>query len=205
LIDTAFLCYNRKPHWHRRHLIRQLQAADCVKHGVVTLGGTDGVAALGHNDSTPGSTLAPNPGADQYGIANDIMSLGPAHNWNRCLLNIVTETVFDVDQQWFVSEKIYKPVVGLKPFLVYAPNGAQAWLQHIGIESFVRDFTDITDLNLADPENMVAFLVLLSKKDSTYYQHKYQKLRDKIYHNRQVFENYVMQLRQRHTIPHYEF
>jgi hypothetical protein len=35
------------------------------------------------------STLAPNGGPEQHGIANDIMSLGHPTNWNRHFINIV--------------------------------------------------------------------------------------------------------------------
>lgn len=190
-IDTAFLCLNRKPHWHRRRLVAALMSRELSHSGVITMGSTGDGTALCLPHDVEGCTLAPNAGVDQYGIANDIMSLGPRSIWNRCLLNVVTETVFDVDQQWFVSEKIYKPVVGLKPFLVYAPHGARHWLDHVGIENFMADFSDITDLDLSDPECMAPFLAVLSKQSVQYYRYKYQSLWDKLQHNRQQFWSHV--------------
>lgn len=190
-ITHPFLCYNRKPHWHRLQLLSEMRSNGCVTSGVVTMGDTSGQAQLAlPNDVSP-SCIAPNPGADQYGIGNDIMSLGNIAVWNQCLLTVVTETVYDVDTTWFVSEKIYKPLVGLRPFLVYAPNGAQTWLQHIGIEPYTQDFTDITDLDLADPVCMAPFLRILSDQTSHYLRCKYRSLTDKILHNRSRFDLHI--------------
>jgi hypothetical protein len=190
-LDTAFLCYNRKPHKHRVRLFEQLRSQDCLQHGIVTLGHESGtpIASLEH-DVTP-SDIAPNPGTEQYGIVNDIMSLGPESIWNRCFLNVVTETVFDVDTTWFVSEKIYKPIIGYRPFLVYAPQGACGWLQHIGIEPYLHDFSDISDLDLAHESNIAPFLSVLCNQGPAYYQSKYMTLRGKIEHNRNQFMRHL--------------
>lgn len=179
-IDTAFMCLNRKPHQHRVFLYNRLQQLGLTQHNMVSLGGVQ----ILNNDVVQGSTLAPNPGADQYGIVNDIMSLGSPRAWQRCFLNIVTETVYDVDREWFVSEKIYKPVIGNRPFLVYAPNGAQAWLSHIGLQDYVDDFEDITDLDLGEPANIPIFLQQLSAQSHSYFQKKYIDLQSKMSYNK---------------------
>ena len=191
MLDTAFMCLNRKPHWHRRRLYDRLQAQDLLRHGVVTLGSMLGQAVRALDTDVEGSPLAPNPGIEQYGIANDIMTLGPVSQWQRCFLNIVTETVFDVDSAWFVSEKIYKPVVGLRPFLVYAPNGAGQWLDHVGLETFVGDFQDITDCDASDPDQLPSLLRSLCDQSPQYYQSKYLALMPKMLHNRDMFDRHV--------------
>ena len=187
-IDTAYLCYNRKPHAHRLQLFDQLQQQDLLDRGVVTLGQEDGRALRCLPQDVPGNELAPNLG---YGIVNDIMSLGNPYTWNRCLLNIVTESVFDVDRDWFVSEKIYKPILGMRPFLVYAPNGAQAWLEHIGIESYVRDFEDICSIDVSRPENIATMLKELCCLSAGDLQSKYLALLPKIRYNRWKLDCYL--------------
>jgi hypothetical protein len=196
-LTTAFLCLNRKPHWHRRRLVSRLEHLGLIHHGVVTLGSDSGQPVLAMPTDVEPTQIAPNPGPEQYGIINDIMSLGPMEVWNRCFLNVVTETVFDVDQEWFVSEKIYKPVIGLRPFLVYAPNGAGRWLQHLGMETYCDDFRDITDLDLGEPDNIPPFLAVLAAQGSQYWQHKYQCLKPKMQHNLQAFQNHIQHTWQR--------
>jgi hypothetical protein len=196
-ITTAFLCLNRKPHWHRRRAVSQLRHWGCVEQGVVTLGQTTGKAELALEHDVLASTIAPNPGPEQYGIVNDIMSLGPPEVWQRCFMNLVTETVYDVDREWFVSEKIYKPVVGMRPFLVYAPNGATSWIRHVGLEDYTGDFGDICDLDLTSPDNLAPFVKVLCDQPVSYLRKKYLDLWPKVCHNLDKFKHHVRQTQQR--------
>lgn len=196
-VDTAFMCLNRKPHWHRVQLYQQMLNARVIDHGLVSMGGDDGQAERLLPEDSGGSDLAPNGGTDQNGIANDIVTLGHAYNWSRHFLNIVTETQYDVSGTAFVTEKIYKPVLGLRPFLVYAADGAQAWMHTNKFESYIKDFADITDLDLGQPSNMVPFLQDLAVKGPIYWQHKLVALRDKILYNRDQFDRHVATQRNR--------
>jgi hypothetical protein len=194
-LDQAFVCYNRKPHQHRKKLFDSMQQLDIIKHGVVTMGDSSGRAIQELDQDVEPTTIAPNPGKEQYGIVNDIMSLGPAKIWQRCFLNMVTETIYDVDHKWFVSEKIYKPVIGMRPFIVHAPNGAKNWLSHVGLLDYLDDFQDICDLDLSCPANHVLFLAQLCAQPKSYFQKKYNDLQPKIFHNKEQFLQYVNHLK----------
>lgn len=196
-IDLPFMCLNRKPHWHRLRLYNDLDAAGLLDQGLVSLGGDHRrpamrvlVETVARND------LAPNGAQEQHGIINDIVSLGDAVNWRRHLVNIVTETVFDVDAKYFVSEKIFKPMLGARPFLVYATGGAEQWLQAQGFETYLDDWHDITDLDLRDAGNMVTFLTALCAQGPSYWQHKYLDLVPKIQYNQEMFTQFVARQRQ---------
>jgi len=187
LIDTAFMCLNRKPHPHRLRLYRQLESQNLLDCGLVSLGSNNGVAVRTIDNDQGGCDLAPNAGTEQNGIVNDLVTLGNIENWNRCFINIVTETVFEIKQKHFVSEKIYKPILGMRPFLVYATDGGVDWLENRGFYTFVQDFRDITDLDLSDPNNISLFLDALTNQSQNYLQTKYQELLPKIEHNYQNF------------------
>jgi hypothetical protein len=193
-IDTAYMCLNRKPHWHRQRLYQQLVNLNIVDQGIVSMGGDNAPAQRTLLLDAGESDLAPNAGPDQNGIANDIMSLGHPTNWRRCFLNVVTETQFDIAETYFVSEKIYKPIVGCRPFLVYA-NGADAWLTERGFEPYTKDFQDITNLDLSNPYNIAAFLTTLCEQEPGYWQSKCLALKDKIMYNSINFEKYVMSIK----------
>jgi len=193
-IDTAYMCLNRKPHWHRRRLYQQLVDLNILDHGIVSMGGDNAPAQRTLLLDAGQSDLAPNAGPDQNGIANDIMSLGHPTNWHRCFLNVVTETQFDIAETYFVSEKIYKPIIGCRPFLVYA-NGADAWLKERGFETYTKDFEDITNLDLSNPYNIAAFLTVLCEQSPSYWQSKCLALKDKIMYNSINFEKYVMSIK----------
>ena len=209
-IDTPFLCYNRKPHWHRKRFWSQLHERDLIDRGVVSMGwgsaaGRSPVFSSKQRrairafepDNPVQAFMAPNMDPEMTGIVNDIFSLGAMKIWNQCLLNVVTETVYDVEKDWFVSEKIYKPIMGLRPFIVHAPNGAANWLTHIGLEHFLDDFKDITDLELRDPMLHAEFLQQLSSQSVSYLQHKYQQLLDKIRFNHSEFYQHIARTKQK--------
>jgi hypothetical protein len=193
-IDTAFMCLNRKPHWHRMRLFNQLRDRGLIDQGIVTMGGQDGKALISLDENTQGSDMAPNPGAEQYGIVNDIFSLGGMTNWNRCLLNVVTETVWDIEKHYFVSEKIYKPIIGCRPFLVYTPNGGRDWLERNNFQCYLNDFNDITDLDLSNTDNIPEFLISLCAQGTKYYTKKIVDLEEKISYNKNRFSQYCREI-----------
>lgn len=191
-IDTAFMCLNRKPHWHRLRLYRQMESRGLLAKGLVSMGGdADSQARRVITESVIENNLAPNGQAQYHGITNDIVSLGDPYNWRRCFLNVVTETIYDISQRHFVSEKIFKPMLGHRPFLVYATDGATLWLDQYGFQNYTKDFRDITDLDLGLPENMVAFLEILSTQPRSYLEHKIIDLADKISYNHNRFREFV--------------
>ena len=185
-IDTPFMCLNGKPHRHREVIVRDILQAGLEKKGLVSFGGNTRIPTmtLPDEDSHIKATMI-NP--DPY----DAMSLGPRGSWDRHFLNIVTETVADVDREQFWSEKTHKPWLGYKPFLIYAPNGGTEMLAKHGFEAFVDDFTDISDLELREKSNVVPFLSVLSAQPVSYFRSKYQQLMPKLKHNREQFMVYA--------------
>jgi hypothetical protein len=200
-IDTAYMCLNRKPHWHRRKLYDSLKSQDIVKYGIVSMGGLNGTPdqlleidlekSKSDEVDQENHILAPNSEKEHYGPPNDVVSLGHIKNWQRHFVNIVTETIYDINRSGFVSEKIYKPIVGCRPFLVYDPDGGTQWLQDRGFIPYVKDFIDITDLDLTNPNNIAPFLAVLCGQTPEYWQAKYLALQDKILYNKHHFTNYV--------------
>jgi len=190
-IDTAFMCLNRKPHPHRLTLYQGLKELSLLDQGFVSMGGSPPQRLL--DKDSRGQAIAPNPGAEHYGIENDIASLGNIDRWQRHLVNIVTETVWDIESSNFVSEKTFKPIVGLRPFLLYAPNGGVKCLESRGLESYVNDFFDITDADLTQPYNIPVFINELCKQSTGYWRMKFKALESKILHNFNQYKKHVAQ------------
>jgi hypothetical protein len=190
-IDRAYMCLNRKPHPHRLSLYRGLESAGILDQGFVSMGGDPPVRLL--DNDVVGQLLAPNGGTEQYSIGNDIVSLGNIDNWQRHFVNIVTETIWDIESSDFLSEKTFKPILGLRPFLIYAPNGGVECLHSRGFETFVSDFADITDANLCETYNVPLFLKELCNQPGSYWQMKFAQLAEKLLYNQQRFKDYVSQ------------
>lgn len=192
LIDTAYMCLNRKPHPHRLRLYQGLENANILDAGFVSMGGNPPKRLLA--DDVAGQDFAPNGGREQYGINNDIASLGNINRWQRHFVNIVTETVWDIESCNFLSEKTFKPILGLRPFLIYAPNGGVDCLCRRGFETYINDFRDIVDIDLREPYNVVEFLRVLVAQPSSYWTMKFDQLKEKMLFNREHFNQYVQKL-----------
>ena len=151
----SYICLNRKPHPHRIRLVRQLQNSNVFDQGWVSLG------LPGDQAMTVDSTFNLDQGiADEYGnvgiderfvsskIKNDIFSLGDLSIWNQSYLCLVTETEFgntDPDD-FFISEKTWKPVLGHRPFFVYGQPKLREYLKNQGFDTF----EDIFDYSMID-------------------------------------------------------
>jgi hypothetical protein len=182
-VNQPFLCYNRKHHEHRVKLVNELQEHDLVNKGIVTL---DSVLKL-DRDVENHISHAPEGGSE---VANDIMSLGRTDIWCSHFLNVVTETWWDINRAYLAADKYYKPLAGLRPFLIYAEDMGVKWLTDRKFEIYHSDFTDITDLDLTDHKNLVPFLKTLSSQSQSYYQDKFISLNDKLLYNKNRFEEY---------------
>ena len=118
LSAKKFMCLNRKPHAHRRILVQYL---DQIKEqGYLTTG-------VEH-------TLV-DADAGDYPIPNDVYTLGDISTWQDAYLNIVTETTFN-NPDFFISEKTWKPIIGLRPFFVYGQPKLRQYLKDQGFDTF---------------------------------------------------------------------
>lgn len=196
-IDIAFMCLNRKPHWHRLKFYREMETQEILDLGLVSLGSDGSGAAIRElRETVQDNMLAPNGQKTHHGIPNDITSLGDLSNWRRHFLNVVTETVYNINQHHFVSEKIFKPILGCRPFLVYDADGASKWMKDRGFEPYVDDFRDISELDLKDPSNLAPFLKLLCQQPKSYWRQKYVDLLPKINYNLESFNRFINKQRQ---------
>lgn len=198
-IDIPFMCLNRKPHWHRVRFYEQLKHQGLLDRGLVSMGGkADESAVRELAEHVSENDLAPAGLKKYHGIPNDVASLGDTNNWRRHFLNVVTETVYDINRYSFVSEKIFKPILGCRPFLVYDDDGAHRWLTTHGFESYINDFRDISSLDLSISHNLAPFLKILCDQSQTYWREKYIDLLPKISYNLERFKSFVQE--QRHRI-----
>lgn len=192
-IDTAFMCLMRKPHGHRKRLFWKIKNSGLLSHGLISMGSTDGQPWAILPEDTESDDLAPNADVSHYGVPNDIVSLGHKNNWQRHFVNVVAETFYDINRNNFVSEKIYKPIVGGRPFVVFDPDGGKQWLVSRQFEPFARDFNDICDLDIYDPEHVVPFLKILNDQSATYWRAKFVDLLPKIKYNQDRFCKYAIE------------
>ena len=159
----TFLNYNRKPRDHRTSFVEMLDKRDLTKLGVVTLG----------NDRNLSETIeeykAGNWGMkNDLGIPHDISSLGRLEYWQKHFLTVVSETDFE-DHLWtFITEKTWKPIIGLRPFVINGQLDVYRFLRRNGFKTFNRYWPhiDIETCNIDDiHKNICDLIVWLQTQD----------------------------------------
>jgi hypothetical protein len=126
-VAKKFMCLNRKPHAHRQILIHYLKQ---VKE--------QGYFTTGAEHTLVDADIGDHP------IPNDLYTLGDIATWQNSYLNVVTETTFNNDD-FFISEKTWKPVIGLRPFFVYGQPKLRQYLKDQGFDTF-EDIIDYASL-----------------------------------------------------------
>lgn len=199
--DHIYICYNRKPRSHRVELVRKLIANGLQDCGIITLGKNDPTfSQTNENDLflTIGET--PDDFAKEgnwnlpmdLGIPHDIHSLGNMQLWRSHFITIVSETEFFPWDNLFVSEKTWKPILGLRPFLINGQTGIYKYLCDHGFRTFTNYFDSIQIENVAEYEvhdsiiGALKFLQTMSK-DQLSDLHR-QMLPDLLYNRERFFE-----------------
>lgn len=144
----TFLNYNRKPRDHRTSFVEMLDSLNLSKFGIVTLG----------NNRTLNETVEEyNEGnwgmKNDLGIPHDISSLGRLEYWKNHFLTVVSETDFE-DHLWtFITEKTWKPIIGLRPFVINGQSSVYKYLQSNGFKTFNKYWSHI-DLETCNIDNI---------------------------------------------------
>lgn len=194
-----FVNYNRKPHYHRQSIARALAHAGLDREGVLTLGkypnqeyDFDIHKTLGETDEEYQEHGSGDVNGS-VGIPNDIYSLGREEIWQNHLVNVVSETEFSYKRQVFVSEKIWKPVIGMRPFMINADPRVYSWLEARGFDTF-QDLwptaphgDDVGSVVHGIVANLKWLSAFTESEKNTWFQSIWPRLQ----HNRRRFFEYV--------------
>lgn len=183
-LSNFFLCYNRKPHSHRKQLYESFKKNNLLDKGIFTLGNEETDLVIQSNVQE--KELFENGFHGDFNIPNDILTLGPLTNWLTSFLCIVTETKHNLNTAVpFVSEKIWKPIIGMRPFVCLGDKGTISMLRESGFYTFNKFFgSNKDDLTVEDITNIVKYYKGNPIED-------YKILKSKLVHNRNRFFEYV--------------
>ena len=197
-----YICLNRKPHQHRVTIVEALISAGLQEQGFLSLGRPG-------NPITIVETFDENQGIkDEYQylgtdetfvsrkIRNDIFSLGDINVWRNSLLCLVTETEFSnaTPNNFFISEKTWKPIIGLRPFFVYGQAPLRQYLKDSGFDIFedIFNYTQIDELQ-GDRAKQLAYshcaITAINKFNVP--GEDYQRYFGRCQQNKKLFRKYV--------------
>jgi hypothetical protein len=181
--EKLYMCLNRKPHAHRLFLVDLLEKNNLLSEGYVSVCSEKKTIFLNENISDS-IRYANESVVDDLPIVNDIISLGDPHYWNSHFINVVTETTIHTDL--FISEKTWKPIIGLRPFLILGDYNIYNQLKTYGFDTFDDLFGAwYTDKNW---ENRAKSIITILK----YYKNEdinkiYKDILKRLIKNRDIF------------------
>ena len=196
-VRYTFINYNRKPRTHRSQLVEKLVNAGLDKHGIVTHGIDNTDNKFNKTTYTHSITLKETVEdigeenqwwPEQFGIPHDIHSLGRLDLWQKHFLTVVSETEGNNDVPTFVSEKTWKPIIGLRPFIINGQRKAYQWLRDRGFRTFNQYWNHIpVETDAGTPAVCATVVEYLCGKSKQDIQEMYQDMLPALIHNRQRF------------------
>ena len=115
-----------------------------------------------------------------------------AEHYADSYFNIVTET-WPADPSFFVTEKIFKPIVNLQPFAVCGLPGNMKYLKDRGYETFDDWFVEDYDNIVGAPQRLFYLtreIERIARLDLNELHKRYVDSWEKLLHNRNRFFNY---------------
>jgi hypothetical protein len=191
-----FLNYNRKPRDHRTELVDKLISSNLDRYGVITLGNKITLGETVDDYAKEGNWGMP----DSYGIPHDIHSLGNPTLWQNHFLTVVSETEFWPWDNMFISEKTWKPVLGLRPFLLNGQTKIYKYLRNQGFKTFNHYFSNIEFEDLKEFEvhdSIVQAIKYLTTFDKKELSAMYNDMLPDLKHNRNRFFEFAKEQRYR--------
>jgi hypothetical protein len=142
-IDYVFMCLQRKPRLHRVELTNLIIESGLDKRGILTLGGGSQEYADIYADGITGPNITLKENLDEFvkeddcgGIPCDLFGLGPMELWKKHFIHVISETEFNNWHPRFVTEKTWKPIVGMRPFIIHGQTSIYPWLRSQGFRTF---------------------------------------------------------------------
>lgn len=201
--QKVFICYNHltsKLRSYRLHLVSNLINQDLVKHGHVSLFLKDAHGSWNETirDSNnpldyravPGiiKALAGRREPLTIDTSNPVGSMSANVDLDQltsALWHVVTETIY-YDPKLHLTEKIFKPIVAKRPFILVAAPGNLAYLKSYGFKTFDRwideSYDQETD-HYIRIEKITAEINRLCKLSSNELKQMHQEMQDVLEYN----------------------
>ena len=200
LTDAKYLYMNlnRKPRQHRAEFVDKLKKENLVNFGLVSLGKNEiAYSKKSTNDECllvdqdPDYDIQGNWGMDDsFGIVHDIHTLGNLQFWSSHFLNIVGETEFNPWDPMFITEKTWKPILGLRPFVINGQTKIYQYLRDNGFKTFESYFNNIELENIPEyqvHDSIIEVIKFLTTLNKSQLHELYEKMKPDLIFNRNRF------------------
>jgi hypothetical protein len=182
---VKYLCYQNKPHLHRQQLAYKIMQEGFLNQGILTLN-------QGEYQISNLYLLSSSEEVEEFdngrSSKEDPYTLGPMSVWQKCFLNVISETKWN--NEYFITEKTYKPIIGLRPFILVGNPGTLKYLEENGFYTFeeywnVNFREQLTDKDIINAT--VKVIDQICQMSSNEILNLYKEMLPKLIHNRNRF------------------
>lgn len=177
-----YLSYNRKPRIHRTWLVNSIIENNLLDRGWVTF-------ERGHYPEIDKLTAETDQDKHTQDVRftrpEDITSLGDLEIWRNSYLILVSET--DENDPWQLSEKTWKPIFGLRPFLLNAHKDLYKILEKLDFYT-PKDFFKNSDLDASYTSLVDQLKKLYNYSSTELYKMWIDQYEMLLYNRRRMFE-----------------
>jgi len=190
-----YLCFNRAPREHRGYLVERMLKNNLVEDAIVTHCGVDyidNVAGLKSNPFPYHLNIDVEYLKKHVPLVYDVKDIKKENpNYlnveaqTKCYFNVVTETWFDHDPtRMYYSEKIFKPITCLQPFILVGQPFSLRLLRDMGFKTFGNFIDESYDETINKIERLDKIMEVVKK----IYSMSQAELNDMLYNMLPVLE-----------------
>lgn len=198
--DRFYLCHNRQPYPHRIALVNSIDTSI----GFVSCGNRKGPeitidTTLEFYNQEATHRWHVNADGTPISIPYDTYTLGDISVWQQIVLDIVSDSFWVTTPNKFgnsfLSEKYYKPILGLRPFLTYGNPATYFKLRELGFQTFETDLGITVDSIVCSQESAITAInqaiTYLGNMSATNRISWYNSLLPKLVYNKNRFAEHV--------------
>ena len=187
-LKYTFVNYNRKPKKHRLKFVKRLLHENLDQYGVVTIG-TDSTSNLFLN-------FDDNNKDDKHDIGNCgipmvYYDLGPSSVWNHTFLYVNAATEFNAVNDLFCQQDVFKPLIGMRPYVINGVQKTYKWLRYHGFKTFNQYWKHIDIENGDVHDTIVELIKHLSSMNKSELLSMYNDMLPELEYNKERFYEYA--------------
>jgi len=197
-INHLFVNYNRKPKLHRVEFVKKLIDQDLIKLGTVTLGTdltNDLLLTIGEKDEDYLEWGNSKNHWGRFGVPHDMYSLHRMDIWKTTFLYINAATEFNPINDLFCQQDTFKPMLGLRPFVINGVQRTYRWLRLQGFKTFNQYWSHI-DIETGPVHDTICELIQhLNSLESKEIIAMYNDMLPELNHNKNRFFEFAQEQR----------
>jgi len=153
--NNIYLCYQNKINRYRDCIYEEFKNHGLLSHGHMT---------YWNRSVGPKDMNFVEKDAFSKNLLNTHDSIGCMKTWKSCLINIVSETEHTENQHTFISEKTWKAIIGLRPYIINGDPKIYTFLKKQGFKTFDR-WIPVDKLEKSQSPQMTSSIISSTIKD----------------------------------------